>query len=204
MKRFVISEDERARILSMHESATKRQYLSEQDSVVPTAQEKLVDYKGFMDALSFKADQNIFPSQDSFNSLAGSIGNVPAFQTIENAIQTACSGGGCLSAFLESPLGKAKADTLPENSADKVKITNNTLFPALLASAVISSIRGGQYSPNAAREAYNLLKVNTDSLGGGLAKITNDMFKRAVDGTIEYIKSGEFETYNPNSGIKIG
>jgi len=31
MKRFVISEDERARILSMHESATKRQYLSEQD-----------------------------------------------------------------------------------------------------------------------------------------------------------------------------
>ena len=31
MKRFVISEDERARILSMHESATKRQYLSEQN-----------------------------------------------------------------------------------------------------------------------------------------------------------------------------
>lgn len=30
MKRFVISEDERSRILSMHESATKRQYLSEQ------------------------------------------------------------------------------------------------------------------------------------------------------------------------------
>jgi hypothetical protein len=30
MRRFVISEDERRRILSMHESATKRQYLSEQ------------------------------------------------------------------------------------------------------------------------------------------------------------------------------
>jgi hypothetical protein len=35
MKRFVISEDERARILSMHESATKRQYLSEQGVTQP-------------------------------------------------------------------------------------------------------------------------------------------------------------------------
>lgn len=35
MKRFLISEDERARILSMHESATKRQYLSEQPAPQP-------------------------------------------------------------------------------------------------------------------------------------------------------------------------
>jgi len=35
MKRFVISEDERRRILSMHESATKRQYLSEQPAAAP-------------------------------------------------------------------------------------------------------------------------------------------------------------------------
>lgn len=38
MKRFVISEDERERILSMHESATKRQYLSEQPAAAPQAQ----------------------------------------------------------------------------------------------------------------------------------------------------------------------
>jgi len=38
MKRFVISEDERRRILSMHESATKRQYLSEQPAAAPQAQ----------------------------------------------------------------------------------------------------------------------------------------------------------------------
>ena len=36
MKRFVISEDERSRILSMHESATKRQYLSEQGEPQPS------------------------------------------------------------------------------------------------------------------------------------------------------------------------
>jgi len=38
MKRFVISEDERRRILSMHESATKRQYLSEQPNAAPQPQ----------------------------------------------------------------------------------------------------------------------------------------------------------------------
>lgn len=32
MKRLIISEDERRRILSMHESATKRQYLGEQET----------------------------------------------------------------------------------------------------------------------------------------------------------------------------
>ena len=32
MRKFVITEDERARILSMHESATKRHYLNEQDT----------------------------------------------------------------------------------------------------------------------------------------------------------------------------
>lgn len=35
MKKFIISEDERSRILSMHESATKRQYLSEQGEPQP-------------------------------------------------------------------------------------------------------------------------------------------------------------------------
>lgn len=54
MKRFVISEDERRRILSMHESATKRQYLSEQgvDSTLtgPTGTGAFTDtsaYRGF-------------------------------------------------------------------------------------------------------------------------------------------------------------
>jgi len=37
MKRFVISEDERRRILSMHKSATKRQYLSEQPATTPNS-----------------------------------------------------------------------------------------------------------------------------------------------------------------------
>jgi len=37
MKKFVISEDERRRILSMHESATKRQYLSEQPATTPNS-----------------------------------------------------------------------------------------------------------------------------------------------------------------------
>ena len=36
MKRFIISEDERARILSMHETAIKKEFLSEQQSQ-PTA-----------------------------------------------------------------------------------------------------------------------------------------------------------------------
>jgi len=203
MKKFIISEEERSRILSMHESATKRQYLSEQDSTVPTAQVKLVDYKGFDDLLSFKADQNIFPSQQSFNSLAGSLGNVPAFRTTENAILTACSGGRCVQSFMGSPLGKAKADTISDNPAVRIKLTNN-MFRNLLSSAVISSIRGGKYNPTAAREAYNFIKVNTNSLGGGLPKITGDMFKRAVEGTIEYIKSGEFETNTGTSDVKIG
>ena len=203
MKKFIISEDERSRILSMHESATKRQYLSEQDSVVPTSQAKLVNYKGFGDTLSFKADQNIFPSQQSFDSLAGSLGNVSAFKATENAILTACSGGKCVQSFMQSPLGKAKADTISDNPADKIKITNN-MFRDLLSSAVISSIRGGQYNPAAAREAYNLIKVNTNSLGGGLAKISNNMFKSAVEGAIEYIKSGEFEQNTGTSDVKIG
>lgn len=37
MKRFVISEDERRRILSMHESSTKRQYMGEQEVERPDA-----------------------------------------------------------------------------------------------------------------------------------------------------------------------
>jgi len=37
MKKFIISEDERSRILSMHESATKRQYLSEQGVSAPAS-----------------------------------------------------------------------------------------------------------------------------------------------------------------------
>lgn len=45
MKRFVISEDERARILSMHESATKRQYLSEQPAPQPAGNDDKRDCK---------------------------------------------------------------------------------------------------------------------------------------------------------------
>ena len=42
MKRFVISEDERRRILSMHESATKRQYLSEQSGGISNVAAKAI------------------------------------------------------------------------------------------------------------------------------------------------------------------
>jgi len=54
MKKFIISEDERSRILSMHESATKRQYLKEQQGpekiTEPTGTigvQNLSPYRGF-------------------------------------------------------------------------------------------------------------------------------------------------------------
>jgi hypothetical protein len=224
-KLFNIDQDEKNRILEMHENATKRHYLnetgvafaggepngfkmetteqsvSEQDSVVPTAQAKLVNYNY---SLPFKVDQNIFPTQDSFDSLVGSMSNVPAFQEIERTILLTCRNGKCLNSFLQSPLGKVEVTNMPESMVDRTQVTNNTLFPGLVAAAIVSSIRGGKYSPDAARENFNFLKVNTNSLGGVLSTITGNMFKSAVDGTIELIKSGEFEKIQPSAGVKIG
>jgi hypothetical protein len=60
MKRFVISEDERSRILSMHESATKRQYLSEQPA--PQQGTKVADPNSEMytiPAYKFLLDTNL-------------------------------------------------------------------------------------------------------------------------------------------------
>ena len=177
------------------------QVSSNQDSVVPTAQEKLVNYKY---SLPFKVDQNIFPTQDSFDLMVGFMGNIPAFKTIENTILTTCGNGKCLNSFLQSPLGKSEVQKMPENTVDRVTVTNNTLFPQLVAAAIVSSIRGGRYNPNAASENFNFLKLNTNSLGGALPKITGDMFKSAVNGTIASVKSGEFKKYQPSAGVKIG
>jgi hypothetical protein len=183
---------------------TNEQSVSEQDSVVPTAQAKLVNYNYGPNSLPFKVDQNIFPTQDSFDSLVSSMPNVPAFQEIERTILLTCRNGKCLNSFLQSPLGKTEIKTMPENMVDRTQYTNNTLFPGLVSAAIVSSIRGGQYSPNAARENFNFLKINTNLLGGALSTITGNMFKSAVDGTIELIKSGDFEKIQPRTGVKIG
>src|SRR5210317_737862 len=67
MKKFIISEDERSRILSMHVSATKRQYLSEQTESIPSSindlrdlEEKTVNF--YSDKENNKLLQNFSPS----------------------------------------------------------------------------------------------------------------------------------------------
>ena len=181
---------------------TNEQSVSEQDSVVPTAQAKLVNYNYGPNSVPFKVDQNIFPTQNSFDSLVSTMPNVPAFQEIERTILLTCRNGKCLNSFLQSPLGKVT--NMPDNMVDKTQLTSVTLFPGLVSAAIISSIRGGQYSPNAARENFNSLKIKTNLLGGALSTITGNMFKSAVDGTIELIKSGDFEKIQPRTGVKIG
>lgn len=181
---------------------TNEQSVSEQDSVVPTAQAKLVNYNYGPNSVPFKVDQNIFPTQNSFDSLVSTMPNVPAFQEIERTILLTCRNGKCLNSFLQSPLGKVT--NMPDNMVDKTQLTSVTLFPGLVSAAIISSIRGGQYSPNAARENFNSLKIKTNLLGGALSTITGNMFKSAVEGTIEFIKSGEFEKIQPRTGVKIG
>ena len=64
MKRFVITEDERRRILSMHESATKRQYIGEQEVSRPDA----TDPKKTMYANANSKMISLFPPKDWLES----------------------------------------------------------------------------------------------------------------------------------------
>ena len=67
MKRLIISEDERRRILSMHESATKRQYLGEQENVTPDA---TVSKPNFGNYIPTNAERDAFVA--GINNINGS------------------------------------------------------------------------------------------------------------------------------------
>ena len=85
MKRLIISEDERRRILSLHINATKRQYLSEQDDSA-SPQPLVIPLAGTFE--SGQADiKNMAPIEDAKKQVSNFLSKLPQNQRISITIK---------------------------------------------------------------------------------------------------------------------
>ena len=189
MKRFVISEDERSRILSMHESATKRQYLSEQpdQGVAPKAVKREVTNYQFWDDLPMASvDKNTFPEKTSFDKYVSTVvPNIRAFQQMEDGFKKWCGMNGpkCVENFKNSGFGKNIVTGSDGNT--NLKLTQIEMGH-LISLAMAEAITNKQLDATAARQAFNKLKVNTNNFAGMGAGKGESLFMQAVKDSLNY------------------
>jgi len=189
MKKFVISEDERSRILSMHESATKRQYLSEQpdQGVAPKAVKREVTNYQFWDYLPMASvDKNTFPDKTSFdNYVSGVVPNIRAYQQMEDGFRKWCGMNGptCVKNFKNSGFGKNIVTGADGNT--NLKLTQIEMGH-LISLAMAEAITNKQLDTTATRQAFNKLKVNTNNFAGMGAGKGESLFKKAVEDSLNY------------------
>lgn len=191
MKRFVISEDERSRILSMHESATKRQYLSEQPSqgVAPSAvKREVTNYQYWDDLPMASVDKNTFPDKTSFDKYVSTVvPNIRAYQQMEDGFKRWCemNSNKCVENFKNSAFGRKVGETMGSDAATNLKLTQIEMGH-LISLAMTEALTNKQLDATAAKKAFNKLKLNTREFAGMGAGKGESLFMRAVEDSLNY------------------
>lgn len=201
MDKFIINEDEKNRILNLHESATKRQYLPEQEEVlnslgnekIVTNHDKTYDYK--------KSGEEYFYKLKNANDWTKASG-----KGLE-AIKTKVYGTGNPSKS-DSNLGKSKAafPFTDKVAGDKFRVWMNEWFPK--ASKIINLDKTGPFNNSYIKKAWDT-KLNPETAknlkGDAAGALTfGDLYdKQVLNPTKKPVSSVKIAYIKDKSGVNV-